>query len=440
MNVLWLKSLTPGHLALSSDMFEEVMNSDRVILHFGLAKMKLKVVGVKDFPKDTVGLPYKLSDTYTVPTNLLYECILKEGGFYIGPVIAYVVLGRLKQLTRKKLSAFLPRVKEYEQIKGLIYVCTTDSINEGNAFVEGYYYDPCGPESGYPWKYGRFPLPNAVFNRSFLSQDRIKALRGKIGDTIFNSYWYALNKWLIWKILSTNCALKRHLPYTEKFISSKQLYNLLNKYDSVYIKPFNQSRGRGVKYVTKRKKGILVIDENKKTYNLKDENELNQFFKSNVTSSSIVQQAVPFKQGNRFHDFRIFLQKDENKQWAFKGSVLKISQEGSIITNTKGREKILDGRQALLTIYKMTEEDALRTEAEMTDLVTKAVRMYEKRGLHIADLAADVILDASRHLWLLELQLNYAAERADDLPPAIFKEIMAAPFRYAKALSGFSNH
>ncbi len=70
-------------------------------------------------------------------------------------------------------------------------------------------------------------------------------------------------------------------------------------------------------------------------------------------------------------------------------------------------------------------------------LVKNAIQKYEKSGMHLGDVAADVILDNNLHLWLLELQLNYGAEKVPGMPPEVFKEIMVTPFKYAKRLAGF---
>ena len=74
----------------------------------------------------------------------------------------------------------------------------------------------------------------------------------------------------------------------------------------------------------------------------------------------------------------------------------------------------------------------------MFELVKSAVQVYEERGMHLADIAADIILDDNLHLWLLELQLNYASEKkAYEIPPEIFNRIMITPFKYAKAITQY---
>ena len=139
-------------------------------------------------------------------------------------------------------------------------------------------------------------------------------------------------------------------------------------------------------------------------------------------------------------DFRAYVQKNEKREWTFQGFTTRISQKGSVVTNTIGREDLLRGEEALSTIYQLDKETVLRIKNEMFEIVKAAVQVYEDRGMHIADLAADIVVDDNLHLWLLELQLNYASEKkAHEIPPEVFNKIMITPFKYAKSITQFKD-
>ncbi len=438
MNYLWLASLESTQVAMNLSLYKELQRPNIINIHFGALKKNFNVIIKNDLLIKTIGLPINFIDKYTIPTNIPYEIYHKDGKIYLGPVIAHVVMGRFDNLNKKELAEHLPRFSEYESIKGLIYICTKDSINVMQDLIKGYYYDPKGLVSGSVWRYGEFPLPNAIFNRSLLSQKTIKPLQKRIGIKIFNSYFHNLNKWNIWRNLSQDKELIQHLPYTEKYTGVKQLRRLLNKYQSVYLKPYSKSRGRGILNVSKKPsdKNFLVIDEKKQRYYFQNYKSVGNFLKKKLLKPSIIQQPVPFKIGNKQLDFRIILQRDKDKGWSYKGCAAKISQEGSVITNRKSREKVIEGKEALTTIYNLSEEAAVKMEKEMFNLTKKAIYIYEKTGMHLGDVGADIILDSDLHLWLLELQLNHGT--TEEFPKS-YKEIMATPFRYAKALAGFIN-
>lgn len=436
MKIQWMKSIG-NEIALSESLYEDLLQPNVLTIHFGSYEIELKVVKHMSLEEETIGLPVNLNSSYTIPSNLPYECLLNNGHIYLGPVIAYVVTRQLTAYNDKALSIFLPRFKEYEETKGLIFICTKDSINIEDSRIAGFYYSPNGTKNSGEWGYGEFPLPNVIFNRSFLKKSKISKLREKLGDAFFNSSYLNLDKWLIWKYLSKKKKLRKHLPYTEKYTGAYQLIELLNKYDSLYIKARRNCRGKGIFNICKTNDGFMVCNEKQKISLLENEKQLKSFFDRNIIYPSIVQQPVPFKYGKRVLDFRVYLQKNKKKDWVFQGFSSRISNEGSVVTNVIGRNYLLRGKEALTTIYQLDNETAKRIENEMVELVKSAVQVYEKRGMHIADLAADIILDANLHLWLLELQLNYASERSYEMPPEIFNRIMTTPFKYAKALTIF---
>lgn len=411
---------------------------DSITIHFGMFKVDSQVIIHNDLPDETIGIPRNFSNRYTIPTDLPYEILYKTGEFHIGPVIGHAVAGKFSNLNNETLSAYLPRLAEYDVIKGLVFICTKDSIYPNKDFIKGYYYDPKESNGNNVWKKGRFPLPNSLFNCSSISRKQVKALQKKMGDTIFNSSWSNLDKWDLWLKLSKSNECVKYLPYTEEYRSIKDLESFLKKYSSVYLKPFCKSRGRGILnvFITEDKKEMIVIDDSMKRYCFKDYKTLDGFLAKKLMKPSIIQQAVPFRLDDKMIDFRIILQRDQNKEWSFKGSFAKISKKGSVITNSRCREKVIDGREALISIYDMSHKEAVNTEKEMIELTKKAIEIYERDGMHIGDVAADITIDANHHIWLLELQLNHAISE-ESIPPTIYKDMKTTPIRYAKALAGF---
>ena len=438
MNIQWMESIKDNQIALPESLIGSLQKADVITIHYGSNEIELSVIKSVELQKETIGLPMNLSSLYTIPTDLSYDCLLINGQIYIGPVIAYIVTRSLENYKHETLSKFIPRFKEYKDIKGLIFICTKESIDLEKSRITGYYYSPNKINDVGQWVYGEFPLPDAIFNRSFLKKSKISILQEKLGDVIFNTSYLNLDKWRIWKYLSKKKKIRRHLPYTEKYAGVNQLMRFLDKYDALYIKARRNSRGRGIYHLCKSDSGYIVRDHKQRHTLLADKKQLKTFFNGKIVQASIVQQPVPYKFGNRVLDFRIYLQKNEKREWTFQGFTTRVSKEGGIVTNTIGREDLLRGEEALSTIYQLDEETTLRIQEEMVELVKSAVQVYEDQGMHLADIAADIILDDNLHLWLLELQLNYAAEKkAHEIPPEIFNRIMITPFKYAKAITQF---
>lgn len=461
MKVMWMNSLASDKIAMNSDLYKELLQPQKIIVHCGMLEVKLNVLVKNDLLEGKIGLPVTFSDQYTIPKDIPYEIYYKGGALYLGPVIAYVASG--SKLFNKKSYAFnLPAFLDYNSIKGLIITCTESSIDVGSGLVEGYYLNPKAKNRENAWRYGKFPLPNVIFNRSFMSQEKIKAIENKIGKKIFNSYLLNLDKWNIWKFLSKDKTIKKHLPYTQKFSGIRQLKSLLDKYGSLYLKPCNYGGGKGVMKVDKTKTGITLIDDQMKSHYFSNYEMLSgllknrmshvnqqlvhakkrwisRFFGNNSARFYLVQQAVPFKKNNRQVDFRVFLQKNSNLKWASSGLVARIAREGSIITNRRGREMMTTGRDALTSIYGVNEKRAKQIESEIANLIIRVVKKYEELGFHLGDVAADITLDANLNIWLLELQLYYSIKgwQTKGLREFYIK-LVTTPFKYAKAIAGFN--
>ncbi|ABR49552.1 hypothetical protein Amet_3424 [Alkaliphilus metalliredigens QYMF] len=462
MEVSWLNSLESNNIAINSNLYEELLQPQKIVVHYGMLEVSLAVLINNELSEGTIGLPMNFTDQYTIPKDIPYETYFKEGALYIGPIILHVSLGS-KQFKRKSYAFNLPMFLDYASIKGLIVTCTEKSIDVDSGIVEGYYLDPKAKNLKNAWKYGKFPLPNAIFNHSFMSQKKVTAIQNKIGNRIFNTYLLNLDKWNTWKFLSQNDMLKKYIPYTEKYTSTKQLKSLLNRYGSLYLKPCNDGGGMGIMKLDKTKTGITLIDNNRKKHSFSNYQELSQFLKTRIasiaqqsahfktnspllsqflgnklTTSYIVQQSVHFKKNDHHVDFRLVLQKNSNLEWHFTGLVARIAHKGSIITNKRGRQKMISGRTALTSIYGVSEERTQKIETEMTNVVIKTVEMYEKLGYHLGDVVADIALDSNFNIWLLELQLYYSINgwRTKGLRN-FFVNVATTPFKYAKALAGF---
>lgn len=439
MNIQWMESIKENEVVISESLIEKFPKTNVLTIRFGSYETELTVIQDENLKNGTIGLPINLGSSYSIPTELQYECLLIDNQIYIGPVIAYLVKGRLENLNDIALSKFLPRFDDYEETKGLIFIGTKDAINIEESRMTGYYYLPHKTKKDGKWGYGEFPLPDAIYNRSFLKKSKISMLQAKLGDVIFNSSYLNLDKWRIWRNLSKKRNLKTHLPYTEKYSGFNQTKRLLDKYGALYIKARRNSRGRGIFHLSKENNGFTVRNHKNRLTFLKNEKQLKMFLDDKIVYASIVQQPVPYNYGKRVLDFRAYLQKNEQKKWTFQGVTTRISKEDSVVTNTVGRDDLLRGEEALATIYQLDKKKVLRIKNEMFELVKSAVQVYEAQGMHLADIAADIIIDENLHLWLLELQLNYASEKKEyEIPPEIFKKIMIAPFKYAKAITKFS--
>ena len=128
MNIQWMESIKENQIALPESLIDSLPKANVITIHYGSNEIELNVIKDVELPKETIGLSMNLSSLYTIPTDLSYDCLLIDGQIYIGPIIAYIVTGRLENYNDETLSIFSPRFKVYEDMKGLIFICTKDLL------------------------------------------------------------------------------------------------------------------------------------------------------------------------------------------------------------------------------------------------------------------------------------------------------------------------
>lgn len=101
---------------------------------------------------------------------------------------------------------------------------------------------------------------------------------------------------------------------------------------------------------------------------------------------------------------------------------------------------MMDGEKALQQYFQLDSEKIEQLKSMIFELSKKAIVEIEKSGYKIGETAMDLIIDEDLNIWLLEAQLNFAAEkkliRSED-EQLVLPTILPAPFLYAKTLSGF---
>lgn len=127
-------------------------------------------------------------------------------------------------------------------------------------------------------------------------------------------------------------------------------------------------------------------------------------------------------------------------KWKLSGIETKIAKSGSVVSNSKYRARIEPGELAISKYYNLSKEETENKINEITNVCIQVLKRMEKKGYLLGDAAVDFILDKSANLYLLEVQLDYAAEikafREDD-EQRVLPFILTTPFAYAKALAGF---
>jgi len=351
MEILWMPELESNNIAINSNTYNKLKKPEKIIVHFGMLEVELKTIINNNIIEGTLGLPMNFAGEYTIPKDITYETYFKLGELYIGPIIAHISIGSTQ--FRKNSYAFnVPMFLDYKSIKGLIITCTAKSINLESDLIEGYYLDPQSKTLKSAWKYGKFPLPNAMFNHSLMPQEKIKSIEDKIGKDLFS-------------------------------------------------------------FLQKKLKGKYIIQQ-----------EINARFPIGKV------------------DFRVYLFKNQDKEWYLSEIETKIAPKDSIITNHINRKAMVPGEVALQDIYGLNKDKIQQMKDKISSICIKSLKIAEHNGYHFGEAAIDLVIDSDLKIWLLEVQTFFAAEQKLERSPderRVLPIILPAPFEYAKGLAGFSS-
>lgn len=407
------------------------LSSNKIVLHYGCFTKELKVAFDDSLIPGTIVVPSTLSESITIP-SVPFEAYAHGNHVHIGPVIGLLTTPQFFQTP----TIFENRLVNYDSLNGLFYIFTLEGINQKTMTIEGLYYEP----QSLSFQKGIFPYPNTIYKRAQLPKKYYNHFVQYLGNTIFNTPYF-LNKFTFHSTLSKHPLLQKHLPHTIKYRDFSDLQKMLALFRTVYLKPTNCSRGRGILRVKKYKKEFRVTNQNCETFVFKSIQPFRQFLKAIITRRYIIQQEILSTYNGDKIDIRAYFQKDLTKSWQFTGIEARVGKKNSIITNSANRQFLLPGLKVFSEVFLMNVEQTNHKLDEITNLGILALKKLETKTTHLGESAIDLIIDKKSHkIYLLEAQTNFAGEKLLERPieeQGILLDILPAPLFYAKSLAGF---
>ncbi|UTR13565.1 YheC/YheD family protein [Salipaludibacillus sp. LMS25] len=410
----------------------ELIALEKVTFHFGSWKEELTLEFLDELSQDEMGMSHNVKEKMGIP-DIGFELTISGDQIRIGPVILYLVSKRLIQ----RLEVLKERIENSVSFDGLILLSTVDGINTEKCQIDGYYFQPSTKTTDAQWKEGVFPYPDAIFKRVVTSEEMTEHLYEKTNGCIFNSHFF--NKWDMWEWLAPDSFIRQHLPYTQALTSLEDIYQALDVYGCVYLKPKIGSGGKGIIQVKKLQNGTYNITSQKNNLHqvekLENEPTIDKVLENK--EGYMVQQDVGYMHDTRNVDFRIYMQKNETKEWTCTGLIARFGKPGSVTTNLRNLDYLLEGKEAFRELFKEGEHDLEQLEKKVKNISSYACELLDEHGC-FGDIAIDFILDNNGHVWILEMNKRYGYKSfsiIEDSP--LYKKIIKNPFMYASALAGF---
>lgn len=422
--------LNVGHRDLCLD------RSRQAGLSFGTASTGVTVGTSKEIAADEILISPKAIKALHLPAWPHFELSVKAGELALGPLVGILAATSGDSLRKRGLRAFNGYVQQYGRLHGAVVVFALDGVDRTRKTVRGHCYDP--QEDA--WKEGVFPYPLAIYRRLRLDPNWRGHLASVIGDSVFNSHFP--DKWEVCRWLTAENGVGDLVPDTVLHRETGDVFSMLDKYGSVYVKPIRGFKGRGIFQVSLVGQPVVRFREagQNKQESFATRGELGSFLGRRLAPGRyIIQQQVDLAihQG-RVVDFRVIVQKDESRDWKCYAIVARVAAQGSIVSNLSSGGSAVPGELLLTGGLGMSQEDAY-VQLERIRMVAHRVGKVLDRFMNAGTAGLDLGLDTSGRLWLLEVNLRDPDPRVAQFSndPLAYYAVESEIMFYAKALAGF---
>ena len=247
--------------------------------------------------------------------------------------------GRKEDTFRGDITVFKTIQREMKNYGAQSFVFTTAGIHETH--ITGYVYF-----EGYNrWGKISFPFPDLIYNKiSIRSEEASSEFQQLLqrykqnSKPFFNPSFF--NKWDCHLFLSQKKDLQAYLPKTWMYTKEVDLVELLQAYPSLYVKPVNGYKGKGIVKIMKDEHDIIVqTNIEKKT--LSSSEFTNWLEDSLRTHSYIIQEEIQTdKYDGCKYDLRVLcMYKQEG--YSSVGVGIRKASKDSIVTHVPNGGEIL---------------------------------------------------------------------------------------------------
>jgi glutathione synthase/RimK-type ligase-like ATP-grasp enzyme len=412
----------------------------RGYISFGVKKIYVDVLVSKEIIDKEIIISEAVAKELYIPQYPIYEIKAKGNEIVLGPCIGILACQKEKDLTKRMLKEIALNTMDYGRIHGAIIAFSLEKVNKENHIIEGYCYNP----EKEAWEKGIFPYPLSIYRRSRLSDQWENHFLPLIGDTTFNNY--SFDKWDMHKWFSQEREIAKHMPRTIVYSKKKDLYDMLDNYGVVYVKPIWGMKGFGVIRVNKEENKLRFRyreDGNNIDLQLEEQKEIDETLEKLFSSGDcIIQQGIELiSYDGGLVDFRCVMQKNEVCKWECSSIIARVGANASVVSNVSSGGAALPAMDFIKDALASSHLEAFTIKEGLISLCMKICNALDSYGYNFGTLGLDIGVDKDKNIWLIEVNNRRPhpgiALRASDIQS--YYTILTTPLRYAKALAGFGS-
>ena len=297
-----------------------------------------------------------------------------------------------------------------------VYVFTPQDVNYKQNRIHALMFDTSTKSWTRKWR----SFPNMIFDRCRIQRshrfEELLQFRKKYGHLTFLNR-VLRNKWTIYRLMRKDERFSPHLPLTRMYESPADLTEMIRKYPLVYLKPINGTGGRGILRIEKQNGGSYLIQGRDQSRRIISPQRVplsglhGRLEGWNLKANRyLVQQGIQLKLPNgRVHDYRMLVQKNGNGNWEVTGCAGRIGASGSITSNLHGGGEAVT-MKALLKQWIKNEDTVHAVTVEADKLGVQMAAFLEQTYGRLCEMALDLAIDRTGHIWLLEVNPKPARE------------------------------
>lgn len=407
------------------------------VLRFGCIRQFADISLSGDVLESEIWLSSKLTANLHLPDFPDYELRVNENEIEIGPFIGMLMSRKDERLTPSSLEKMKIYLSDYRNLHGAVVVFALDKADAVGRLIEGYCYNPVSRQ----FEKGVYPFPSSIYRAIGLSDFWKNCFYSVIGDRFFNNQYF--NKWEMYQWYSAHPELSSRVPFTCLYKTAQDVFDSLDKYKTVFIKPVAGLGGHGITQVRQSgEKFTLKYRENGKNQSdvLQSKQEAAEYLTAKFSDGRyLIQQSIDLIQiKGHVVDFRCVMQKNQSGKWSCRAIIGRYGDRGSVVSNISSGGKAVS-IENLAGSLPLPKSKAHHLSDEIGDFALQICSALDEYGLNCGTLGLDIGADITGNLWLIEINNRdpdptIALDIHDRL---LYIKLKTGILAYAKFLSGF---
>jgi hypothetical protein len=257
------------------------------------------------------------------------------------PVIGILTARRSDGTITGNSELFVKLQRKLISLNGISFVFTYEDV--GKDIIAGIQFDP----ELNRWIKGQFPFPDLVYNRiPFRKTEQLDecqqffSLLKKKNIPFFNPCF--IDKFELYQLLKEHPVLMNHLPDTLLVTANEELYSFLDRHKSIYLKPANASKGKGIFRLKLDSENALILQGRKTTQSFQSFLHFwEKWHEVLLLKPYLAQEEINSAEYDGFRfDFRILAHADAG-EYTVTGIGIRQSQEQDLTTHIPSGGRML---------------------------------------------------------------------------------------------------